>query len=96
MVWLSSAYDFPFLFAFCFGDDKGDDLLFGFFFLSFFLSFLFPGGDQEDSDVNVGIRSFLLVFVSIFALCTVFCLCFLSFFFLAPRCFSPVLSLAVM
>jgi hypothetical protein len=36
------------------------------------LFFLCAGGDQEDSDVNVGVLDLLLAFVSVFALYTVF------------------------
>jgi len=40
--------------------------------LGFFLKF--AGGDQEDSDVNVGILGLLLAFFSLFLLCILFSL----------------------
>jgi len=51
--------------------------------------FLFAGGDQEDGDVNVGILGFLLAFISVFALYTVFFVSvfWVSFFFASPGFF---------
>ena len=42
---------------------------------------LFAGGNQEDDDVNVGILSLLLAFISVYCF---LCLYFLGFFFPAP------------
>ena len=54
--------------------------------------FLFAGGDQEDSDVNVGILGLLLAFVSVFTLYTVFFISVLWVSFILPLLvfsFSP-------
>jgi len=68
--------------------------------LGFF--FLFAGGDQEDSDVNVGILGLLLAFVSVFTLYTVsfisvlwvsFILPLLVFSFSSPVFLCSTLSL---